>query len=180
MSLHHGDPRPGVDYRIEECDDPRVDDVSFLRDRLIEFNRQFLGTDAREPLAVFARDGDGSIVGGLSGVVSRGWLHVELLWVAPEMRGAGLGRELVERAERGGSDRVLSRSSRFPPGDAPRVRLRGVSKPGVPAIELSHGSRYDPRGGARPLGRPFTHDGRAATPSGAGVDRSRGAHSCRW
>jgi GNAT superfamily N-acetyltransferase len=72
---------------------------------LIEFNGQFLGTDAREPLAVFARDADGSIVGGLSGVVSRGWLHVELLWVAPEMRGAGLGRELVERAERRARER---------------------------------------------------------------------------
>lgn len=108
MSPDHGDRRPIVDYRIDECDDPRADDVSFLRDRLVEFNRQFLGADAREPLGIFARDAEGAIVAGLTGVVSRGWLHVDLLWVAPEMRGAGLGRELLGRAERRAGERTCA------------------------------------------------------------------------
>ncbi len=41
----------------------------------------------------------GVLVAGLSGVMSWGWLFVEALWVDAALRGQGVGRELMARAE---------------------------------------------------------------------------------
>jgi ribosomal protein S18 acetylase RimI-like enzyme len=45
-------------------------------------------------------DPDGGLVGGLSGVLSWGWLFVHALWVDEAARGQGAGRTLMARAER--------------------------------------------------------------------------------
>ena len=42
---------------------------------------------------------DGALVGGLSGVISWGWLFVDALWVDAAARGQGVGRALLARAE---------------------------------------------------------------------------------
>lgn len=44
-----------------------------------------------------ARDGD--TLGGLIGSTNIGWLHVQLLAVAPQARKTGVGRKLLEAAE---------------------------------------------------------------------------------
>lgn len=85
--------------RIEEAREPRPEDVQFLGARLIEFNREFAGDFIVEPIGIFARDRQGSIVGGLSGSIARDWLHVDLLWVESALRGGGLGSDLLVRAE---------------------------------------------------------------------------------
>lgn len=41
---------------------------------------------------------DGSLVAGLSGSTSYGWLLIKVLWVAPDMRRQGYGRALVADA----------------------------------------------------------------------------------
>ncbi|WP_329399601.1 GNAT family N-acetyltransferase [Streptomyces melanogenes] len=51
------------------------------------------------PLHVWALDGKGGLAGGLTGRVWATWLHVDLLWVDAAHRGAGLGAELLARAE---------------------------------------------------------------------------------
>jgi GNAT superfamily N-acetyltransferase len=43
--------------------------------------------------------GDGALAGGLSGVISCGWLFVDALWVDAAARGQGVGRMLMARAE---------------------------------------------------------------------------------
>jgi ribosomal protein S18 acetylase RimI-like enzyme len=45
-------------------------------------------------------DADGRQIGGLSGVISWGWLFVDALWVDAAARGAGAGRTLMDQAER--------------------------------------------------------------------------------
>jgi GNAT superfamily N-acetyltransferase len=50
------------------------------------------------PLAVFARS-EGQILAGLAGDTYCGWLFVKYLWVSDNLRGRGVGRELMAAAE---------------------------------------------------------------------------------
>lgn len=87
-------------YVVEVSREPRSEEVAHLERKLRESNDRVLGPDTPTPLAVLVRGPGGSIAGGLSGVLARGWLEVELLWVDPSLRGSGLGGEILERAER--------------------------------------------------------------------------------
>jgi predicted N-acetyltransferase YhbS len=69
-----------------------------IEDRLIESLRRNLPPNDSEPLTLVARDGP-TIIGGLIGSTSYGWLLVNILWVAEEMRGRGLGTDLMAQAE---------------------------------------------------------------------------------
>jgi ribosomal protein S18 acetylase RimI-like enzyme len=62
------------------------------------------------PLDVFARDGDGKIVGGLVADVYWGWLAIEDLWIAPSLRGQGHGQKLMGMAEAEAVARGCTRS----------------------------------------------------------------------
>lgn len=56
--------------------------------------------DAEEvPLEVYAHGPKGELLGGLTGNSWASWLQVDLLWVADEAQGAGLGTQLLARAE---------------------------------------------------------------------------------
>src|SRR3954463_6227624 len=50
--------------------------------------------------ALRLEDQDGRLVGGLSGVMSWGWLFIEALWVHSDHRGQSIGRVLMAHAER--------------------------------------------------------------------------------
>lgn len=45
------------------------------------------------------RDTAGKLVAGVSGSTSYGWLLVKLLWVHKELRGTGIGKQLMLEAE---------------------------------------------------------------------------------
>ncbi|MFD9794450.1 GNAT family N-acetyltransferase [Streptomyces sp. NPDC059070] len=55
--------------------------------------------EQEQPLHVWALDDRGGLAGGLTGRTWASWLHVDLLWVDAAHRGAGLGAELLARAE---------------------------------------------------------------------------------
>lgn len=56
-------------------------------------------TQARnEPIRFAMHAADGVLLAGLSGRTSYGWLHLDMLWVAPDHRKKGYGRKLVTRA----------------------------------------------------------------------------------
>src|SRR5690349_4361666 len=50
-------------------------------------------------LSLGLRTNDGSLVGGVYGATMWGWLLIDGLWVAEELRGRGLGRRLMLAAE---------------------------------------------------------------------------------
>jgi ribosomal protein S18 acetylase RimI-like enzyme len=44
-------------------------------------------------------DPGGRLMGGLSGVMSWGWLFIDAVWIHPDLRGQGAGRALMAHAE---------------------------------------------------------------------------------
>lgn len=67
-------------------------------DWLDEHGRGFGVVFEARPFALTATH-DGRQVGGLIGSTNLGWLHVQLLAVAPEARSQGVGRSLLQAAE---------------------------------------------------------------------------------
>ncbi|MBM3073976.1 GNAT family N-acetyltransferase [Enterobacter sp. RHBSTW-00994] len=50
-------------------------------------------------LAVYVRDEQGVMIGGLIGNRKGEWLNIDYLWVNSELRGAGLGSQIMKAAE---------------------------------------------------------------------------------
>jgi GNAT superfamily N-acetyltransferase len=68
---------------------------------LNRYNDQFLPQEReRFPLALSVRDEAGTIVGGLIGELRLDWLYVDLLWIDETQRGQGVGKQLIDLAER--------------------------------------------------------------------------------
>jgi GNAT superfamily N-acetyltransferase len=85
------------DFQIE--DDPRREDVALLDERLYESNAAASGVDDGRLLAIFVRDGDGTIVAGLHGWTWGGTGFVQAIWVHEKLRRHGLGSRLLAAAE---------------------------------------------------------------------------------
>ncbi|HEY2378169.1 MAG TPA: GNAT family N-acetyltransferase [Gemmatimonadaceae bacterium] len=58
-----------------------------------------------QPLNLALRARDGTLVGGLYGATMWKWLLIDGLWVAEELRGRGLGRDLLLAGEAAAIDR---------------------------------------------------------------------------
>ncbi len=80
----------------DTLDSPEAD---FVRQKLAEFNRQYVVDDQYQPFTIFLRDQAQKIVAGLLGETYWGWLHVSILWVAGDVRRLGYGRKLLAAAE---------------------------------------------------------------------------------
>jgi GNAT superfamily N-acetyltransferase len=52
-----------------------------------------------KPLCLAMREANGALRGGLYGATMWDWLMIDGLWVAPELRGRGLGARLLSTAE---------------------------------------------------------------------------------
>lgn len=82
------------------------DDVQRLIDEGLDiFNAEKAGPDDAEDLWVIARDGNGSVRGGLKGRTFYSWLFIDWLWLSPEARGQRVGIRLLARAEKAAQER---------------------------------------------------------------------------
>ena len=97
------------DFVIE--DEPSPTDVRALEDGLYRYNVEQTGRDDGRWLAIFVRDVEGRIMAGLSGWTWAGWLKVANLWVRPDLRRKGHGRELLTAAEREAVARGCTRAT---------------------------------------------------------------------
>jgi GNAT superfamily N-acetyltransferase len=62
-------------------------------------NDAFAPADGDRSFAVFLRDENGRILGGLIAKAGRGWLKIGTLWIDESERRKGFGRRLMETAE---------------------------------------------------------------------------------
>lgn len=86
--------------RLSFEDEPATADVEVLPDALEAFNEaRWPGHLPWQNFAVFVRAEDHSIRAGLAGDTYAGWMFIRYLWVAEALRGRGVGRLLVARAE---------------------------------------------------------------------------------
>ena len=66
---------------------------------LVEYNQSQAGPSQSRPLIVFLRTGAGEVVGGLWGDTGYEWLFTQLLFVPANLRGTGVGTEIMRLAE---------------------------------------------------------------------------------
>jgi len=78
---------------------PGSRDVDALAQGLTAHALPTTGRPGFQPLAVFARDRAGVLVGGVHGQVNWTWLHIGLFWVSDERRHRGLGSRLLAAIE---------------------------------------------------------------------------------
>lgn len=70
-----------------------------LRARLDEHNLPFTGPRKTTDIGLVVRDQAGEVVAGLIGSCLWDWLHINVIWVAPELRGQRIGSRLLASAE---------------------------------------------------------------------------------
>ena len=81
----------------EATPDPAA--VAHIRASLSAYNQQHAPDDAFTPITLLVRDRGGALVGGLLGGTYWGWLVVEILWLADDVRHQGIGGRLLQMAE---------------------------------------------------------------------------------
>ncbi len=94
--------RPDLQLIFEK--EPSREIRGTLDQKINEFNARTVPYE-QERFAVLLRDSDNRLMGGLSAILYWDWLFVDDLWIDDTLRGQGLGRELMARAETYASDR---------------------------------------------------------------------------
>ena len=88
---------PGLRLSVEK--NPSWEDRDLIDNGLGAHNAVFLRDNSYDYFGIFLRGDAGAIHAGLIGHIYAGWLFVNNLWVHTELRGQGIGRELMARAE---------------------------------------------------------------------------------
>lgn len=84
---------------FEIVDRPSQDDMTFLGDKLYEYNVGATSISDGVLLGIFLRDDDGSIRAGLHGHTWGGTCEVSRVWVREDLRHTGIGSRLLAAAE---------------------------------------------------------------------------------
>lgn len=89
--------------KIELATKPTTKDLDKISQGIQSFNQGYVSEDVVfEPdtkFAVFARDDNNEVVGGVRATAFWNYCIVELLWLAEEARGSGIGSKLMAQAE---------------------------------------------------------------------------------
>lgn len=79
--------------------EPASDDINCLIDGLNEHSIEQVTRSGFDEAAIFIRDADGAVRGGILAYFNWNWLEVSLLWIDDALRDAGHGRELMQEME---------------------------------------------------------------------------------
>ncbi|MCW5731955.1 MAG: GNAT family N-acetyltransferase [Alphaproteobacteria bacterium] len=79
---------------------PDPEDQRLIVEGLIAFNRAMVPPMPYTPMTFMVREPSGRKLGGIDGWISFGWMFVKNFWLPEDLRGHGLGRQLMAAAER--------------------------------------------------------------------------------
>jgi ribosomal protein S18 acetylase RimI-like enzyme len=86
-----------MDIRLEH--EPALEDIRVLEEQIYAFNEAATGIRDGKLLALFMRDRNGRVLGGLYGWTWGATCYVRYLFVPPELRKQGHGSDLMRRLE---------------------------------------------------------------------------------
>ncbi len=93
------------DLLWDVTDQPRDEDLQAVDAGLHLYNLAAADLDSVRPLACFARDAAGAVVGGLRARIWGAAVEVQQLWVDEQRRRQGIGARLLRLAERAAAER---------------------------------------------------------------------------
>lgn len=89
---------------IEITSNPKEEDLSTISKGIKSYNQQYLPDhvvfENDTKFAVFAKDDDGKVLGGIRACAYWNYCILELLWLSKETRGLGVGSKLIEAFEK--------------------------------------------------------------------------------
>ena len=85
--------------------EPSEKDLTFLEQKLLNFNCSKVENYSYENLLIKALGKDDSIIAGIHVQIGGGWLYVAGLWVDENHRGRGVGKKLLSLAEKTASEK---------------------------------------------------------------------------
>lgn len=83
--------------RVDFC--PPKKEIEFLEKKLFQHNRREIGPYEYDHFIIKSLDDSGSMTAGIHCRTGGGWLYIESLWVDEDLRGRGMGKQLLDRAE---------------------------------------------------------------------------------
>lgn len=85
-----------MQIRIESSESAKAIEIANL---VRAYNRAKREPSASEALNIYLEDSDGSLIAGMVAETFGNWLEIEYLYVREDMRGQGIGSELLVKAE---------------------------------------------------------------------------------
>lgn len=86
-----------MEYRTD--DNITKSEADYVEEQLVEFADGVMGPRNHRDFGIALRDADDQVVGGIVGHTIWEWLQIGTLWLPEELRGKGLGHQLLEQAE---------------------------------------------------------------------------------
>ncbi len=85
-----------MQLRLENTESQKAQEIGGL---IRSYNRSKREAAESEPLNLYVEDDSGELMAGLVGETFGNWLEIEYLFVKEDIRGQGIGSQLLQRAE---------------------------------------------------------------------------------
>lgn len=85
-----------MQVRLENTESQKAQDIGNL---IRSYNRSNRETAESEPLNLYVEDDSGQLMAGLVAETFGNWLEIEYLFVKEELRGQGIGSQLLQQSE---------------------------------------------------------------------------------
>ena len=89
-----------IEYQVAHVDPEEAQPT--LRHLLYENNVERIGHYGIQPLACYAKNQSGALLGGVYAFVKLGWLEIDMVWVRESVRRQGIATQLLTQIEEAG------------------------------------------------------------------------------